>query len=168
MALHRDIFWIGRQWAVTGHGMQLIDQRLEGAFDIEVIRLWDDDFIASLRAKAWLKAEDFEKGLTVARTRHSQPSGAMPPVPVTAQVPVPEPIAPPPLAAAKPEAPKLETPKPERPAEVQRSQPAEPPVLESPPPVTIEPPKQESPGLQMKIDGGARFARPWRVWMKKT
>jgi hypothetical protein len=41
-------------------------------------------------------------------------------------------------------------------------------VLESPPPVTIEPPKQESPGLQMKIDGGAKFARPWRVWMKKT
>ena len=63
MALHRDIFWIGRQWAVTGHGMQLIDQRLEGAFDIEVIRLWDDDLIASLRAKAWLKAEDFDKGL---------------------------------------------------------------------------------------------------------
>jgi hypothetical protein len=154
MALHRDIFWIGRQWAVTGHGMQLIDQRLEGAFDIEVIRLWDDDVIESLRAKAWLKAEDFEKGLTVARTRHSQPSGAVLPAP--------------PLPAAKPEAPKLETPKPERPAEVQRSQPAEPPVLESPPPVTIEPPKQESPGLQMKIDGGARFARPWRVWMKKT
>ena len=29
-------------------------------------------------------------------------------------------------------------------------------------------PKLELPGLQMKIDGGARFARPWRVWMKKT
>ena len=167
MALHRDIFWIGRQWAVTGHGMQLIDQRLEGAFDIEVIRLWDDDLIEGLRAKAWLKAEDFEKGLTVARTRHSQPSGAAAPEPVTAQVPEPDPIAPP-LLAAKPEAPKFETAKPERPAAVQPSQPAEPQVLESPPPVTIEPPKQESPGLQMKIDGGARFARPWRVWMKKT
>ena len=74
MALHRDIFWIGRQWAVTGHGMQLIDQRLEGAFDIEVIRLWDDDLIESLRAKAWLKAEDFDKGLAVARTRYPQSS----------------------------------------------------------------------------------------------
>jgi hypothetical protein len=168
MALHRDIFWIGRQWAVTGHGMQLIDQRLEGAFDIEVIRLWDDDLIASLRAKAWLKAEDFDKGLAVARTRYPQPSGAVPPLSVTARAPGPEPIAPPPLPATKPEAPKLETPKPERPAQVRRSQPAEPPVLESPPPVTIELPKQESPGLQMKIDGGARFARPWRVWMKKT
>ena len=70
MALHRDILWIGRQWAVTGHGMQLIDQRLEGAFDIEVIRLWDDDLIESLRAKAWLKADDFDKGLAVARTRY--------------------------------------------------------------------------------------------------
>jgi len=167
MALHRDIFWIGRQWAVTGHGMQLIDQRLEGAFDIEVIRLWDDDLIESLRAKAWLKAEDFDKGLAVARTRHPQSSGAVGPVPVTAQVPVPEPIAPPP-PAAKPEASKLETPKPERPAAVQPPHPVEPQVLESPPPVGIEPPKQESPDLQMKIDGGARFARPWRVWMKKT
>ena len=167
MALHRDIFWIGRQWAVTGHGMQLIDQRLEGAFDIEVIRLWDDDLIDSLRAKAWLKAEDFDKGLAIARTRHLQPSSAAPPVPATAQVPGPEPIAPS-LPAAKMETPKFETPKPERPAEVQPSQPAEPQLLESPPPVTVETPKQESPGLQMKIDGGAKFARPWRVWMKKT
>jgi len=167
MALHRDIFWIGRQWAVTGHGMQLIDQRLEGAFDIEAARLWDDDLIESLRAKAWLKAEDFDKGLAIARTRHPQPSGAAAPEPVTAQVPEPDPIAPP-LLAAKPEAPKFETAKPERPVAVQPSQPAEPQVLESPPPVTVEPPKQESPALQMKIDGGARFARPWRVWMKKT
>ena len=165
MALHRDIFWIGRQWAVTGHGMQLIDQRLEGTFDIEVIRLWDDDLIESLRAKAWLKAEDFDKGLAVARTRHPQSSGAVGPVPVTAQVPVLAPIAPP---AVKPEAQLFETPKPERPAAVQPSQPAEPQVLESQPPVTIEPPKQESSDMQMKIDGGARFARPWRVWMKKT
>ena len=150
MALHRDIFWIGRQWAVTGHGMQLIDQRLEGAFDIEVIRLWDDDLIASLRAKAWLKAEDFDKGLAVARTRHPQSSDAPPP------------------PAAKPEAPKFETPRPERPAAVQPAHPAEPQALECPPPVVIAPSKQESPDLQMKIDGGARFARPWRVWMKKT
>jgi hypothetical protein len=167
MALHRDIFWIGRQWAVTGHGMQLIDQRLEGAFDIEAARLWDDDLIESLRAKAWLKAEDFDKGLAIARTRHPQRSGEVPPVPVTAQAPGSEPIAPA-LPAAKPEAPKFEAPKPEQLAAVEPPRPAEPQVLESPPPVTVEPPKQESPGLQMKIDGGARFARPWRVWMKKT
>jgi hypothetical protein len=160
MALHRDIFWIGRQWAVTGHGMQLIDQRLEGAFDIEIIRLWDDDLIASLRAKAWLKAEDFDKGLAVARTRHSQaPSTSVAAPPALA-------IEPPP--AAKPEAPKFETPKPERPAAAQPSHPVEPQMRESPLPVAIEPPKQASPDLQMKIDGGATFQRPWRVWMKKT
>jgi hypothetical protein len=137
MALHRDIFWIGRQWAVTGHGMQLIDQRLAGAFDIEVIRLWDDDLIQSLRAKAWLKAEDFDKALAAARTRHSQaPSTSLvaPPVPA---IELPQPLPAPPEAA-------------------------------SPQPQPIEPLKQQSPGLQMKIDGGARFARPWRVWMKKT
>ena len=151
MALHRDILWIGRQWAVTGHGMQLIDQRLEGAFDIEVARLWDDDLIGSLRAKAWLKAEDFDKGLAVARTRHPRlqavsTSATAPPAPAI------EPVAPPP---------KLE-----RPATVEPPQP--PPEAVSLEPLPIEPPKQQSPDLQMKIDGGARFARPWRVWMKKT
>lgn len=130
MALHRDILWIGRQWAVTGHGMQLIDQRLEGAFDIEVTRLWDDDLIESLRAKAWLKAEDFEKALEVARTRHSQPQPG-----VTA-----EPSPPPPPI---------------------------PPETVSPPPPSIETPGKELSALQMKTDGGAKFARPWRVWMKK-
>ena len=78
-----------------------------------------------------------------------------------------EPITPP-LPDAKPEAPNFEAPKPERPAPVQLPLPAEPQMRESPPPVAIEPAKQQSPDLQMKIDGGARFARPWRVWMKKT
>ena len=163
MALHRDIFWIGRQWAVTGHGMQLIDQRLTGAFDIEVVRLWDDDLIARMRAKEWLNAADFDKGLAVARTRHPQPQAGSTSV-IAPPVPAIEPIAPPP----PPEAPKFEMSKPERSAPVHPSQPVEPQVLESPPPVAIEPPKQESPDLQMKIDGGAKFARPWRVWMKKT
>ena len=52
MALHRDIFWIGRQWAVTGFGLQAIDQRLKGAFDIETTHVWDENLTgahASLR-----------------------------------------------------------------------------------------------------------------------
>jgi len=163
MTLHRDIFWIGRQWAVTGHGMQLIDQRLMGVFDIEVARLWDDDLIARMHAKEWLNAADFDKGLAVARTRHPQPQAGSTSV-IAPPVPAIEPIAPPP----PPGAPKFEMSKPERSAPVHPSQPVEPQVLESPPPVAIEPPKQESPDLQMKIDGGAKFARPWRVWMKKT
>jgi hypothetical protein len=154
MALHRDIFWIGRQWAVTGHGMQLIDQRLMGAFDIEVARLWDDDLIARTRVKEWLNAADFDKGLAVARTRHPQLQAVSASV-VAPPAPAIEPVAPPP---------KLEWP-----ATVEPPQPPPaPPEAVSPPPASIEPPKQESPDLQMKIDGGARFARPWRVWMKKT
>jgi hypothetical protein len=164
MALHRDIFWIGRQWAVTGHGMQLIDQRLMGAFDIDVAGLWDGDLIVRMHAKEWLNAADFDKGLAVARTRHPQAASASA---VAPPIPAIETIAPS-LTAAKPEVLKFETPKPERSAPVQPSHPAEQQVLESPPPVAIEPPKQQSPNLQMKIDGGARFARPWRVWMKKT
>ena len=156
MALHRDIFWIGRQWAVTGHGMQLIDQRLMGAFDIEVASLWDDDLIERMHAKEWLNAADFDKGLAVARTRHPQPQAGSTPAGAP-PAPAIEPIA-----SAPP--PKLE-----RPATVEPPQPPPaPPEAVSPQPPPIEPPKQESPDLQMKIDGGARFARPWRVWMKKT
>jgi hypothetical protein len=130
MALHRDILWIGRQWAVTGHGMQLIDQRLMGAFDIEVARLWDNDLAARMHAKEWLNAEDFDKGLSVARARHTRPEAG--PEPASVAVATAEPILAPP---------------------------------EQPP---AELAKLASPDLQMKADGVARFARPWRVWLKKT
>src|SRR5512138_3659232 len=155
MALHRDILWIGRQWAVTGHGMQLIDQRLEGAFDIEAARLWDDDLIESLRAKAWIKAEDFEKGLEVARTRHSQPeAGSTPTVtPLPAEIEPAAPSLPPTLEAPAP----VEPPPP----------PAIPPEALNPKPSPAEQPDRQPSALQMKTDVGAKFARPWRVWMKK-
>ena len=133
MALHRDILWIGRQWAVTGHGMQLIDKRLMGAFDIEVARLWDDDLVERMHAKEWLNAEDFDKGLAVARARHKAPEGGSEPIP--AAVPTAEPVMVPP-------------PQPEQPS--------------------AELAKRVSPDLRMKADGVARFARPWRVWLKKT
>ena len=41
MPLHRDIHWLGRQWAVTGHGLQLINQKQMGYYDIEAARLWE-------------------------------------------------------------------------------------------------------------------------------
>ncbi|MGJ5036466.1 hypothetical protein ACQR13_20365 [Bradyrhizobium sp. HKCCYLRH3059] len=69
MALHRDIFWIGRQWAVTGSGIQAVDQRLKGAFDIESSRVWDEGLHDSLRDQAWFNPVDFEKALSVARAR---------------------------------------------------------------------------------------------------
>jgi len=80
MPLHRDIHWIGRQWAVTGHGMQLIDQKQKGFFDIETSRLWDEALIERTRAQDWIKLADFDKGLEVARKRHStQPQAVVPP-----------------------------------------------------------------------------------------
>ncbi|MDX3970003.1 MAG: hypothetical protein QHD01_25860 [Bradyrhizobium sp.] len=72
MPLHRDIFWIGRQWAVTGAGIQAIDQRLRGVLDIEIARLSDEDLVQSRRAKPGVNAADFDKALAVARERFPQ------------------------------------------------------------------------------------------------
>jgi hypothetical protein len=69
MALHSDIFWVGRQWAVTGAGIQAVDQRLRGVLDIDVARLWDDAHVQSRRAKPGVNVEDFDKAVTVARER---------------------------------------------------------------------------------------------------
>jgi hypothetical protein len=69
MALHRDIYWVGRQWAVTGLGIQAIDQRLKGAFDIGVSRLWEDGLVERTRQLAWLNQDDFGKALEIARSR---------------------------------------------------------------------------------------------------
>lgn len=111
MALHRDIFWVGRQWAVTGSGLQAIDQRLKGVLDIDIGRLWDDDLVGRRRAMAGIKIEDFDKALEVARGRFPQPrtDAALPP-PEPEPAPAPEPAAiatPVPLAAATPPAPIL-------------------------------------------------------------
>jgi hypothetical protein len=69
MALHRDIFWVGRQWAVTGAGIQAVDERLRGVLDIEIARLWDDELVQSRRAKPGVNAADFDNALTMARER---------------------------------------------------------------------------------------------------
>ncbi len=73
MALHRDIFWVGRQWAVTGYGMQAVDQKLKGKFDIEVSRLWEDGLAAAMRTESWLNIGDFDKALAAARRHFPQP-----------------------------------------------------------------------------------------------
>jgi len=82
MALHRDIYWVGRQWAVTGYGIQACNQKQKGQFDIEGSRLWEDGVQESLRAEAWLNIEDFEKALEVARKYYPEPPRkAAPPAP---------------------------------------------------------------------------------------
>ncbi|MGY8638001.1 hypothetical protein RAD15_36570 [Bradyrhizobium sp. 14AA] len=89
MALHRDIFWVGRQWAVTGAGIQAVDQRLRGVLDIEIARLWDDDLVQSRRAKPGVNVEDFDKALTMARSRYPKiPIKAPVSAPIVAQLEV--------------------------------------------------------------------------------
>jgi hypothetical protein len=88
MALHRDIFWVGRQWTVTGYGMQAVDQKLKGEFDIEASRLWEDGLLERLQAEKWFNPEDFKKGLAVARARYPEPAQVAQPEP-SASLPEP-------------------------------------------------------------------------------
>ena len=81
MALHRNIYWVGRQWAVTGSGIQACDQKQKGKFDIEAARLWEDGVLESTRALQWLNSEDFEKAVTVARKYYPEPPCKEPPAP---------------------------------------------------------------------------------------
>src|SRR3978361_130790 len=76
MPLHRDIFWVGKQWSVTGCGMQAIDQKLKGKFDIDVSRLWEDDLHEMLAEEKWFNAKDFDMGLVEARKRYPKPAKA--------------------------------------------------------------------------------------------
>ena len=78
MPLHRDIYWVGRQWAVTGYGIQACDQKRKGQFDIEGSRLWEDSVLDEVRALKWLNAEDFEKAVSVARRYYPEPSRSTP------------------------------------------------------------------------------------------
>lgn len=73
MALHREIFWVGRQWAVTGYGLQACDQKQKSKFDIEASRLWEDGLLERLRGERWLNAADFDKALAIARKQYPQP-----------------------------------------------------------------------------------------------
>ena len=81
MALHRDIYWVGKQWAVTGYGVQACDQKKKGQFDIEASRLWEDGVLESLRAEPWFNSEDFDNALVAARKYYPEPPRkAAPPV----------------------------------------------------------------------------------------
>jgi hypothetical protein len=81
MALHRDIYWVGRQWAVTGYGIQACDQKQKGQFDIEAARIWEDGVLESTRAQKWLNIEDFSKALSIARSRYPEPPRKAAPLP---------------------------------------------------------------------------------------
>ena len=73
MALHRDIFWVGKQWAVTGHGVQACNQKQRGQFDIASSQLWDDGVQDAVRSLDWVNKEDFDKAITAARKYYPEP-----------------------------------------------------------------------------------------------
>ena len=180
MALHRDIHWIGRQWAVTGYGMQLIDQKLKGFFDIEAIGLWDDGLIESMHAKEWLNKADFDKGLAIARKRYpgSQGNVTQPveatvlPAPANGRIARLPPVS-------RSEEPKLQEPDPVEPPQKNAREPADAvngvvaaamaalPRPAPPKPVPVGPSKPAVPKFQVQFTGSARFVRPWRVMMKR-
>ena len=142
MSLHRDIYWVGRQWAVTGHGMQTVDRKLKGEFDIEACRLWEEDLSEPMQAQKWFNSEDFGKGLAIARARHPAPPR---------QAATPEPVVARPVESAQ----------------IERPLPAAPPAAsialpkESAP---VAPRKSAAPMFAMRVQGWpAKFVRPWRI-----
>jgi hypothetical protein len=138
MALHRDIYWVGRQWAVTGYGVQACNQKQKGKFDIKASELWEDRVLESIRAETWLNVEDFEKALAVARKHYPEPPNPKPPGKAP---PVNESIAGPENAGLK------ETSDLEYPAEV---------------------PSAASQTFELRVDSWpAKFLRPWRVRIRR-
>lgn len=69
MVLHRDIYWLGRQWAVTGYGIQAVSKKHNMKFDIDVSQIWNDDLDASMRDLPWFDAADFAEAVSRARKR---------------------------------------------------------------------------------------------------
>jgi hypothetical protein len=147
MALHRDIYWVGRQWAVTGHGMQAVDQKQKSKFDIEVSRLWEDDLFETLRDQTWFNAEDFSKGLSIARARYPEPPDRVRPE----RKALPD-LAPPQKVAAP----------------IERIPTIVAPVKASAAaaiPIPVEPaPKPVAPKFHLRIENSpAKLVRPWRI-----
>jgi hypothetical protein len=146
MALDRNIYWVGRQWAVTGLGIQLVDQRLKGAFDIDVSRVWEEDLSERMRAYAWLKVEDFDKALSVARARFPEPPKKRLPLVES----VLELIQPTPMEQPKPVAPRPQAAAPAH--ETASIEPA------------VPPPLRKAPALALRIDrASAKFLPEWKI-----
>lgn len=69
-ALTEPVVWQGRQWAVTGHGIECRN----GTYPIDACRLWEEEgeygWIRHLAEKEWVDLEDFIIALGLARTYH--------------------------------------------------------------------------------------------------
>jgi hypothetical protein len=143
MALHRNVYWVGRQWAVTGIGVQAIDQRLKGAFDVEVDRLWEDDLLQRMRALVWINIDDFNKAVEVARARFPAPARKSPPL-VESVLELIQPAAAEPVKAIAPRPIEIDL----RPNEI----------------VAVELPTPNMPLLALRMErASAKFLPQWRV-----
>jgi hypothetical protein len=148
MALHRDIYWVGKQWAVTGYGIQACDQKQKGKFDIEAGRIWEDGVLESMRAEKWLNADDFDKAISVARKHYPepQPKAAPPPPPAKAE-PADEP-------SEKPE--KIDPPEKKQAPSLKTESAA------------AEPTNPAAPAFEMRLAGWpAKFVPVWRVRIRR-
>lgn len=67
--LHRDIYWLGRQWCVTGYGIQAIDTKLDMRFDIPAARIDDIGVLDALKAEPWFDPVDFAEAVGITRQR---------------------------------------------------------------------------------------------------
>jgi hypothetical protein len=148
MALHRDIYWVGKQWAVTGYGIQACDQKQKNQFDIEVDRIWEDGVLESIRAQKWLNIEDFSKALSIARTRYPEPPRKAAPAPESVLGPA--------------EAVVSETDRKEKSLQEAGLK------ATSPKQVPIEEPKPAAQRFNMRVEGWpAKFVPQWRIRIRR-
>jgi hypothetical protein len=54
---------------VTGYGVQAVDKKLEGEFDVEASRLWEDGLSEPMLSEPWFDLSDFNEALDIARKR---------------------------------------------------------------------------------------------------
>jgi hypothetical protein len=148
MALHRDIYWVGRQWAVTGYGVQACDQKQKGKFDIEGAKLWEDGVLDGVRALKWLNAEDFDRAIEVARKYYPEPPRKAAP----AQESVPPKEGPAPKKSLPPKASAL------------ASNGGAPVAATKPVPAEPEPVKPAPPEFHLRIErASAKLLAQWRI-----
>ena len=163
MPLHREVFWVGRQWAVTGHGMQAVDQKQKSKFDIAIARLWDDDLVEGLSSERWFNLADFNEGLAIARARYPEPPGRPKPQPKPAppreMASLPKESA---AVAAQKTVPKVEPVRVEAPSARSRSKARKLHVAAG------DTAQSDAAKFAMRVDGGgAKFAPMWRVRIRR-
>jgi hypothetical protein len=59
MPLHRDIFWLGRQWAVTRFGIRAVNQKLNMQFDVPISRVCEERLTETMLPGDWFDIVDF-------------------------------------------------------------------------------------------------------------